>query len=187
MKRVLFCFGALLCVTQCAWSMDWGSKKGYEKIPSPQEKQHPYCHTNSCAKDNHDDDQTLRNLLNDLQSTLLIEAKLCENNPETTLVAHDTMICDLSAGNHHQTTEILSEPDPSYSINAQVQPTIAITKAEIDGKSALIYYRLQTKGKSSERSTSINIDQATQIPLEKDFIIKLSAYLASSKPNGTRK
>lgn len=189
MKRLLFCVGALI-ITHCASGMEGrNSRKGYTEIPSPQEKKHPYCWTNSCANDNHDDAQTLRNLGNiqepqNLASSVFVEVMLEDN--QSHLMARDTKVCEISKDSDGTSNQPSSVPAQANNKDSQ-KPAINIRDVAFSQDSATIEYYLHTGKEGSTQTASVKFDQTDKRPLANGLIVTISALIASSKPDGTRK
>ena len=191
MKRLLFCVGAFICITYSPFIMAGKGKlkEGYTAIPSP--KTNPYCWTNSCAKDTHDDAQTLQNLRDlqstqDLQSTVLVEV-LLENRSE--LMARDTRVCEISKESDDTSNQASSALDHTNNEDPQ-KPTITIQNVALSQNAATIQYYLHTgnAGSGSIKTASINFNQSpTKTNLENGLIVTISALIASSNPNVTHR
>lgn len=204
MKRVLFSFGAFI-ITHCAWSMEWGSKKGYEKIPSPQEQQNPYCYLDTCQRDEQaaEDARTLENL-KDLQKTLRTQGNIQGHTQIVTssvyvevmledhksqLMARDTKVCelsdDISDDNSDPLSIALSAPSQSNNQDSK-KPAITIQHVAFNESSAIVQYYLNTGHEKTTRTAEVIFNLPDKKPLDNGLIVTIAAHLASSSA-ATRK
>jgi hypothetical protein len=168
-----------------AWGMDCrNSKRGYTEIPSPQEKQqNHYCWTDSCVRDTQEgeDAQTIENL-KDLQSSLFIEASLYKDSTAEKPIAQTAKVYDLP--NDIDFNQVPSVIPDIHDGNIQ-NPTIAIQNVVPMGNQFAVHYILERE--TNTRTALVSLNKTIQAPLDAGLVITISAFLASSKPNATRK
>ena len=110
---------------------------------------------------------------------------MLEDN-QSHLMARDTKVCEIPKDSDGTSNQPSSVPAQANNKDSQ-KPAINIRDVAFNQDSATIEYYLHTGKEGSTQIASVKFDQTDKRPLENGLIVTISALIASSKPDGTRK